>query len=57
MKLSYRGLDYALQAITIDTIETELVGRFRGYHYTIRRPVNVLSHHTRAKKYRGVAYS
>ena len=56
MKLSYRGLDYALQTVAIDSIETGLTARFRGLDYTIRRPINILSSRTGIRKYRGVAY-
>ena len=50
MKRFDRGLPYEPTEVTIDTLETEVIGRFIGAQYTIRRPLNVLSHHTGRKK-------
>lgn len=58
MKLTYRGHQYETSFSPMDTVESELTGKYRGqsvqFHYPRHVPVPKTSH---PLKYRGVSYS
>ncbi|MGL6136104.1 MAG: DUF4278 domain-containing protein, partial [Planktothrix sp.] len=58
MKLTYRGHQYESFLSPMDTVESELTGKYRGqsvqFHYPRHVPVPKTSH---PLKYRGVSYS
>lgn len=57
MKLVYRGVSYEYLSMTIDTIETEEMGKFLGNNYQVRRPIYQPKQVKLNLVYRGVAYN
>jgi len=58
MKLSYRGLHYDYDPPTVDMMEGEAGGLYRGCQWQIRYPRHIpVTQPSRSLKYRAVAYS
>ncbi|MFN3926448.1 MAG: DUF4278 domain-containing protein [Pseudanabaenaceae cyanobacterium] len=55
MKLHYRGAEYEASDPGIETVETNLVGQYRGAKVRVRVPKQPIAHrHVSGLKYRGV---
>jgi Domain of unknown function (DUF4278) len=58
MKLTYRGIGYEYEQPTIDMLEGEIGGKYRGAAWTIRYPRHIPVQPLALNlKYRGIAYS
>ncbi len=57
MKLTYRGVSYELQDFTIETVESEVTGKYRGADFKFRkRKGELIPHSTLRLVYRGLTY-
>jgi Domain of unknown function (DUF4278) len=56
MKLHFLGASYDCSHYFLDTVESEITGKFHGNTYKIRCPIITRSIAVRNLKYRGVAY-
>ncbi|WP_261220911.1 DUF4278 domain-containing protein [Ancylothrix sp. D3o] len=57
MKLSYRGVSYANEPPTLDMIDGDIGGKYRGQAWTVRQPRHIpLPPPTGDLKYRAVTY-
>lgn len=58
MKLSYRGTRYLDESPTLDMIEGDIGGKYRGQAWTVRQPRHIpMPPPTPDLKYRGVTYN
>ena len=57
MQLPYCGVSHAYSPNTAETVETEVIARFLGQAYKLRRPVYQPYQEKLNLVYRGVAYS
>lgn len=57
MKLSYRGVSYEYEPPTLDMMEGEVAGKYRGQEWRVRYPRHMpVAQPTFDLNYRGVAY-
>lgn len=57
MKFTYRGIKYESNLPTVETIESEIVGKYRSVDFKFRRLKPILvPHSTLRLKYRGVTH-
>lgn len=57
MQLVYRGISYVNEPYTIESIPSDITGRFLGQKYQIRRPFNsILSADRQSLIYRGLIH-
>ncbi|HLO52197.1 MAG TPA: DUF4278 domain-containing protein [Kamptonema sp.] len=58
MKLTYRGANYEYDIPTVDIVEGEVGGKYRGQNWNYRYPRHIpVPHQAYDLKYRGVEYS
>jgi hypothetical protein len=58
MKLSYRGTPYLDESPTLDMIDGDIGGKYRGQAWTVRQPRHIpMPPPTPDLKYRGVTYN
>ena len=58
MKLTYRGANYEYDIPTMDIVEGEVGGQYRGQNWNYRYPRHIpVPHQAYDLKYRGVEYS
>ncbi|MBE9169674.1 DUF4278 domain-containing protein [Pleurocapsales cyanobacterium LEGE 06147] len=56
MELRYRGISYQPQEAFVETIPSDIIAKFLGKPYLVRRPINPSSPQLYSRKYRGIAY-
>jgi hypothetical protein len=56
MQLTYRGTSYNVVSSTIEPIETDIVGLYRGMHHKIAASVQETTPSTQKLSYRGIQY-
>lgn len=57
MRLTYRGLPYAYEPATVDAVETQLRGHYRGQSYALTYPRHIpFPQPALDLQYRGIAY-
>ncbi|MGB3496560.1 MAG: DUF4278 domain-containing protein [Elainellaceae cyanobacterium] len=57
MRLTYRGLPYSYEPLTVDEAETQLRGRYRGHSYALMYPRHIpVPQAALDLQYRGIAY-
>jgi hypothetical protein len=56
MQLHFLGASYNSSPLCIDTVESEITGKFHGNPYKIRRPLVVVPNSVGKLKYRGITY-
>lgn len=57
MNFSYRGINYNQEPLTLDMVEGNQSGKYRGQTLTYRYPRHVTHLQPKILQYRGVAYS
>ena len=56
MKLRFLGQDYSPNNVRVETIPSDIIVRFRGQSYQLRRPVDILKPQFGIRTYRGIVY-
>ena len=56
-KLRFLGQDYSPSNVSIETIPSDILVRFRGQSYPLPRSVQNFNSQFAVRKYRGVLYS
>jgi hypothetical protein len=54
--LTYRGVSYSKMSLTLETVPTQTLVRYRGATYCLQRPMEVSLIPQTNLKYRGVPY-
>jgi hypothetical protein len=57
MKLTYRGVDYSYEPPTLDMVDGDIGGVYRGHPWRLAYPRHVPVQPVHQLKYRGVAYT
>lgn len=56
MKLRFLGQDYSPNSVRVETISSDIIVRFRGQPYQLRRLVALLKPQFGIRTYRGILY-
>lgn len=55
--LRFLGQDYSPDNVFVETIPSDILVRFRGQTYPLRRPIQSFNRQFELRKYRGILYS